>query len=143
MRCSDCHHVMAIMLTMQHKKTDMLMYYDARYIASSAYGGFYDLNTFEPSNIYYAFKAFGELYALGNEAECVCLDDGIFALAATDGEKRSIIISNTTADTEVGLVLPDGFSVYIVDKDNLFTKTDLDPKQFILKENTVAIIKDF
>lgn len=136
-------NVMAIMLAMQHKKTDMLMYYDARYVAVSAYGGFYDLNTFEPSNIYYTFKAFGELYTLGNEAESICHENDIFTLAATDGEKKSIIISNTNADTEVGLALSDGFSVYIIDKDNLFTKTDFNPEQFILKENTVAIIKNF
>ena len=121
----------------------MLMYYDARYVAVSAYGGFYDLNTFEPSNIYYAFKAFGELYTLGNEAESICHEDGIFTLAATDGERKSIIISNTNADTEVGLALSDEFSVYVIDKDNLFTKTDLNPERFILKENTVAIIKNF
>ena len=136
-------HVMAVMLAMQHKNTDMLMYYDARYVSISAYGGFYDLNTFEPSNIYYAFKAFGELYALGNEAECSCHEDGIFALAATDGEKRSMILSNINADTEVGVELPDGFAVYVIDKNNLFIKTDLDPKKFTLKENTVAIIKNF
>ena len=134
---------MAIMLAMQHKKTDMLMYYDARYVSISAYGGFYDLNTFEPSNVYYTFKAFGELYALGNQVECTCGEEGIYALAATNGEKRSIIISNTNADTEVGLELPNGFSVYIIDKDNLFTKTDFDPERFLLKENTVAIIKNF
>ena len=136
-------NVMAIMLAMQHKKTDMLMYYDAKYVSVSAYGGFYDVNTFEPSNVYYAFKAFGELYALGNEAECICGEDGIYALAATDGEKSSIILSNIKEDTEMKLNLPDGFSVYIIDKDNLFTKTDLYPEQFILKENTVAIIKNF
>ncbi len=136
-------NVMAIMLAMQHKKTDMLMYYDARYVSISAYGGFYDLNTFEPSNVYYTFKAFGELYALGNEAECICGKDGIYALAATDGEKRSIILSNIKEDTEVKLNLPDGFSVHIIDQNNLFVPTDLDPEQFILKENTVAIIKNF
>ena len=54
-----------------------------------------------------------------------------------------MIISNTNADTEVRLELPDGFSVYIIDKDNLFTKTDFDPERFLLKENTVAIIKNF
>lgn len=136
-------NVMAIMLAMQHKKTNMLMYYDARHVSVSAYGGFYDLNTFEPSNVYYTFKAFGELYALGNEAECICGKDGIYALAATDGEKRSIILSNIKEDTEVKLNLPDGFSVYIIDQDSLFVQTDLDPEQFILKENTVAIIKNF
>ena len=39
--------------------------------------------------------------------------------------------------------IPDGFSVYIIDKENLITKTDLDPKDFVLKENTVAFIKNY
>ena len=136
-------NVMAVMLAMQHKKTDMLMFYDTKYVSLSAYGGFYDMYTFEPSNIYYAFKAFGELYALGNEAECICHEEGIYALAATDGEKKSMIISNTKADTEVRIALPDGFSVHMIDIDNLFTKTDLDPKQLTLKENSVIVIKNF
>ena len=130
------------MIAMQHKKTDMLMFYDARYVSVSAYGGFYDLATFEPSCIYYAFKAFGELYALGNEAECSSEGD-VYALAATDGEKRSVILSNIGQDTKIELDLPRGFYVYIIDKDNLMTKTELNPNEFTLCENTVAVIKNF
>ena len=134
-------NVMAIMLAMQHKKTDMLMYYDARYVAVSAYGGFYDLATFKPSNVYYAFKAFGELYALENEVECSCDKDGLYALAAKDGEKKAILISNIKEATKIELDLPRGFYVYIIDKDNYITKTDLNPLEFTLPENTVALIK--
>ena len=136
-------NVMAIMLAMQHKKTDMLMYYDAKYVSVSAYGGFYDVNTYAPSNVYYAFRAFGELYALENEVACTHALDGIYALAARDGEKCSVILSNLGADTEIGLDLPDGFSVYIIDKDSCFVKTDLAPSRFTLAENTIAVIKNF
>ena len=136
-------HVMAMMLAMQHKKTDMLMYYDAKYVSISAYGGFYDVNTFEPSHVYYAFRAFGELYALGNEVECACPSGEVYALAAANGEARAVILSNLGEDAELALALPDGFSVYVIDKDNLFAKTDLDPRAFVLKENTVAVIKNF
>ena len=134
---------MAIMLAMQHKKTDMLMYYDARYVAASAYAGFYDLATFEPSCVYYAFKAFGELYALENEVECKVSKDGVYAIAARRDKKASVVIANIKEDVEVELELSDGFSVYIIDKENLMTKTELDPCKFILKENTVAVIKNF
>lgn len=136
-------NVMAVMLTMQHKKTDMLMYYDARYVNTSAYAGFYDLATFEPSCIYYAFKAYGELYALGDEVECDCTEDGIYALAAKNGEKTAIVVSNTKEDTAISLNLPDGFSVYLINKENLMTKTYLNPCEFTLTENTVALIKNF
>ncbi len=133
---------MAIMIAMQHKKTDMLMYYDARYVSVSAYGGFYDLATFEPSCVYYAFKAFGELYALGNEVECLA-GDGVYAIAGCDGDKKSVILSNIGQDTKVELDLPCGFYVYILDKENFMTKTELNPNEFTLRENTVAIIKKF
>lgn len=136
-------NVMAMMLEMQHRKTDMLMYYDARYVSVSAYGGFYDLATFEPSCVYYTFKAFGELYELENEVECSFEKDNVYALAAAKGDKKSIILSNLGEDTGIELDLPEGFYVYIIDKDNLFVKTELAPRDFVLKENTVAIIKNF
>lgn len=136
-------NVMAMMIAMQHKKTDMLMYYDARYAAVSAYAGFYDVITFEPSCVYYSFKAFGELYALENEVKCICSAEGIYAVAAKNGERKTIIVTNTKKDTKIELNLSDGFDVYILDKENYITKTGLTPNEFILKENTVAIIKNF
>ena len=136
-------NVMAMMIAMQNKKTDMLMYYDARYVSVSAYGGFYDLLTYAPSCVYYAFKAFGELYALENEVECICSEEGIYAIAASNEDKKSIILSNINQDMKVNLNLSDGFYVYLIDKDNHMTKTQLNPKDFILGQNTVAIIKNF
>ncbi|MBE6553134.1 MAG: hypothetical protein E7666_02210 [Ruminococcaceae bacterium] len=134
-------NVMAMMLAMQHKKTDMLMYYDARYISLSAYGGFFDVNTYQPSNVYYAFRAFGELYALENEVACICDGDGVYALAAKNGDACAILLSNIQEDTTVKLDLPDGFCVYILDRDHFITKTDWDPNEFTLAENTVALLK--
>ena len=136
-------NAMAVMLAMQHKKLDMLLYYDARYLSISAYGGFYDLATYAPSNVYYAFKAFGELYALGNEVECICPADGTFAVSATDGERRSVVITNIAESVEIETELTKDFAVYIIDENNLFVKTELDPNKFTLAENTVAVIKNF
>ena len=136
-------HVMATMISLQHKKTDMLMYYDAKYMAPNTYGGFYDLVTYAPSAIYYSFKAFGVLYGLENEVECNCPKDGIYALAAENDGKKAIVITNVSEDTNVELDLTDEFSVYIIDENNLFEKTDMNPKDFMLKENTVAVIMNF
>ena len=136
-------NVMAMMIAMQGKKTHMLMYYDARYLAVSAYAGFWDLVTFEPSSVYYAFKAFGELYALEDQVECTSDSDSVYALAAAKGEKRSVILANLGEDTKITLDLPLGFHVYIIDKDNLFVRTELDPREFTLKKNTVAVVKNF
>ena len=136
-------NTMAMMIAMQRKKTDMLMYYDARYVSISAYGGFYDVVTYQPSCVYYAFKAFGELYALGREVECTCSEDGIYAIAASNDGKTSIILTNINRDRNINLNLPDVFCVYWIDKDNHMTKTELDPREFMLRENTIAIVKNF
>ena len=136
-------NVMAIMLAMQQKPTDMLMYYDAVYLAVNSYGGFYNLATYAPSCVYYAFRAFGELYALGNEAQCHCDGDRVYALAAVDGEKQAMILSNIAQATEIETDLPEGFSVYVLDQDHFLTKTEWDPGKFTLNENTVVLIKNF
>ena len=136
-------NAMALMIAMQRKSTDMLMYYDARYVAASAYAGFYDLATFEPSCVYYAFKAFGELYALENEVECTVLGEGVYAMAAKKDDKKAIVISNIGREISVELNICDGFSVFIIDKEHLTSKTDLNPRRFILGENTIALIKNF
>lgn len=136
-------NVAAMMLAMQHKPTDMLMYYDARYVSVSAYGGFYDLATYEPSCVYYVFRAFGELYALENEVACEGASESVYALAAKDGERQAILLSNIGEDAEVSLGLPDGFTVYLIDKEHLMEKTALDARTFLLRENTVALIKNY
>ena len=134
---------MALMLAMKHKKLDMMLYYDAGYVSISAYGGFFAPATFAPSNVYYAFKAFGELYALGGEVECTCDKEGVYSLAATDGEKKSVIISNVKEAVELETSLSDEFSVYVIDVNNHFTKTEWSPRKFTLPENTVAVVKNF
>lgn len=133
----------SVMITMQHKKTDMLMYYDARFVSVSAYGGFYDAATREPSCVYHAFRAFGELYALGNEVACSTEQEGLYALAAGDGVKKAVLMTNRGEDTKVKLDIPDGFYVYLIDRDNLTVKTELNPKEFTLKQNTVALVKNY
>ena len=119
------------------------MYYDAVYLAVNSYGGFYNLSTYAPSCVYYAFRAFGDLYALGNEVQCACDGDRVYALAAANGEKQAVAISNLGQATEMELALPEGFNVYLLDQDHLLTKTDWDPAKFTLGENTVVLIKNF
>ena len=136
-------NAMAMMLALQHKSADMLMYYDSRYVSVSAYGGFYDVATREPSCVYYAFKAFGELYALGNEVESKCVKDGIYSVAAQSGDKKAIILSNIKEDARIISNLSEDFCAYIIDKDHFLTMTELNPKEFILKENTAVLLKNY
>lgn len=136
----------AMMLAMQYKKTDMLMFYDAKYISLSAYGGFFDINTCEPSCVYYAFKAFGELYALGKQAELTFgKADGFYAVAATDGEDRhAVMMANVSGESrELHTNLGEGYKVYLLDVDNLLVETDLDAESFTLGAEQVAFIKNY
>ena len=132
--------VAVTMIEMQHKPTDMLMYYDAKYVSVSTYGGFYDVNTFEPSCVYHSFRAFGELYALGDEVECVCDREGIYAIAATDGEKKAILIVNANADAEeLSLPISGEWQATLIDHEHLGTSVELNPAAFRLAGNQVVL----
>ena len=131
----------AIMCEMQHRSTDMLMYYDARYASLSAYGGFYDVTTCEPSCVYYAFKAFGELYALKNELKCECSNDAVYMLAAGNDENAAVLITNTGEADKIEINLTSDYTVYMIDKDNLMTETDKNPVRFMLGKNQTVLIK--
>lgn len=135
-------HDLALMIIMQAKKTDMMMYYDARYVAPSAYAGFYDVTTFQPSCIYYAFKAFGGLYKLGTQVECESIvEKGLYAIAAKDNKKRGVIITNISeSNRKINTNLDGNYKVYIIDEKNLMKETQHDPTSFTLKKHQIAYI---
>ena len=133
--------VTAMMCEMQHRSTDMLMYYDARYVNPGAYGGFYDVATCAPSCVYYAFKAFGELYAKGSELKCEWENDKIFALAAGYKDDTILLITNTGEDDKIETDLTSDYTVYLIDHDNLYVETDKNPVRFNLAKNQTAIVK--
>ena len=134
--------VAAMMCTMQNKKTSMLMYYDAKYVALGAYAGFYDVTTYEPSNVYYVFNAFGKLYALGNQTEAVSDTTGLHVISAACGNEKAVLIANTTgSDQVVKTNLEGAFEAYLIDIDHLMTKEELNPSEFTLKENQIVLLK--
>ena len=135
-------HTAAMMSAMQEKPVDMLMYYDARYVDVSAYAGFYDVNTFEPSNVYYTFKAFGHLYSLGEPATATCDCKKVYATAATNGKDNAVMITNVDCrDHTIKTNLTGNVEAYLIDKDNLMEKVEINPSEFDLKENQVIFIK--
>ena len=91
----------SMMLAMQDAHADMCCYYDAR-LTASAYGGFFAPMTCKPVSTYYSFVAFGRLYALGTQvkAEIACEEKGLYAVAATNGKKNALMISNQTGKTQ-------------------------------------------
>ena len=117
--------VASMMLAMQDAHADMLCYYDAR-LTASAYGGFFAPMSSDPVSTYYSFVAFGRLYALGTQVktEIVCEAKGLYAVAATNGKKHALMISNQTGVTQPlcieGADLSDA-RVYAVDQRRLLS----------------------
>ena len=133
--------VAAMMCAMQTTSTSMLMYYDAQYVSVSPYAGFYDVVTFEPSCVYYVFKAFGELYALKNRVECEVFGENLYSLAAGDTENTALLITNTGKGDIIKTNLPPNYKIYLIDENNLMVETNYSPKEFLLGENQTVLIK--
>lgn len=131
------------MLTQQNKKTAVMCYYDAR-LGVSVYGGLFNPLTLEPFCTYYAFKAFGELYALGDQTECDTGLEKVYAVAARNGEKKAVMISNLSGKPQLlKTELSRDFRVELVDETHFLTPTDLKPSEFVIKENQVVLIRNY
>ncbi len=136
-----CANAAAMMCAMQNKKTSILCFYDARMRASD-FGSLFNPLTAQPYSTYYAFAAFGEMLALGNQTYCQCDTDGIYTVSAADGANFIAMISNISGkDEEISANIGGKADVYLIDWYNLYTKTKLDASHFTLKNNQTAIIK--
>ena len=90
---ADSAYIAEMMIKMQNTTCDMLMYYNGD--VKGRYDGLYDPITGEPFKAYYAFSAFNELYRLGNQTAVYEIPEGLSCLAASDGKKKAILITNT------------------------------------------------
>ncbi len=131
-------HATALLLAMQDTEMAMMNYYDAR-LGPSPYAGMFNPITYQPFCLYYGFKAFGELYRLGTQVECSIEGEGLYAVAATDGEKKAVLLSNIGADRVIETDLA-GFAVYLVDETHSLEQVDLDPARLEMKENQVILL---
>ena len=135
----------AMLCAMQKKPIDVCCYYDAQF-AVHEYGGLFNPLTLEPFCTYYALSAFGELFALGNEVECECAEDGIYAIAATDGDKKAILVTNTTQEVREIIInssSKESFTAYFINQESFMTKTENTSGKITLKEHECALIKNF
>ena len=133
----------AAMMIALHKTSRMniMCYYDAR-IGPSGYGGLFNPLTHKPLCTYYSFAAFGELYVLGNCVKSDC--DGIYTLAATDGNgKNAVMIANTADDAVIEAALGESFKAYLVDENNFLAEVPFDGKKINLNKNQVVLIKNY
>ena len=126
--------VTAMMIAMHATKMSLMCYYDARF-STSVYAGFFNPLTEKPFCTLYAFKAFGKLYALGQEVETIGSGkDGLYALAATDGKTRGVLITNIGEEKTVETDLGAGYTAYRIDEKHFLTKTRVSTKSLKLKK---------
>ena len=115
----------AMMIAMHRTRLQMLCYYDARF-NTSMYAGLFNPLTAEPFCTLYSFAAFGELYRLGDEISVEGDGDGLYALAATNGDEKGILITNIGDTKSVTTNLEEGYTVYKIDSDHHMTPVELD-----------------
>lgn len=84
---------LAMLLAMQKTSVSMMNFYDAR-IGYSIFSGMFNPDTGTPYPTYFAFMSFNRLYRLKNEVKTYSDNDNIFVGAATDGNKKVILLSN-------------------------------------------------
>lgn len=84
-----------MLLAFQNTPLDNAMFYDARF-GTSVYGSMFNPLTAEPFPTYYAFKAFNELYRLGEQARVEVEENGVYAVAAKQGDNACVVIANPT-----------------------------------------------
>lgn len=133
----------AMMCAMHDTPTDILCFYDAR-MSSSRHAGLFDPMRGVPVCTYYGFAAFGELYALGKQVPCECDAPDVYSLAATDGEKKAVLLSNfSDTPKDLKLNLDDSFDVYVIDQYRHMVKTHKKASKVSLIPNQVVLIKNY
>ncbi|MBR2432546.1 MAG: hypothetical protein IKB23_06475, partial [Clostridia bacterium] len=134
--------IAAVMLGCQNLPVDMLMIYDAR-LDGSTYSAFFlpCVNGPTLSHGYYAFAAFSVLYNLGTQVALKCDTPGVYAVAATDGKKNAIMISNVSGEDQPlsveGADLS-GARWYLIDDRRLLSWS---PELKEIKNNTVVLVE--
>ncbi len=111
----DGADILAMMCALHDTPTDMCMYYDAA--ERSSYCGLFNPVGHKPFKAYYAFYAFGKLYAIGRACACKTEGEGLYALAACGEGKRGLILVNDTAEPMPLSLNVGGGVVYATDGD--------------------------
>ena len=131
----------AMLCALQNTDLYMGCYYDTRLFASN-YCGAFDVINRVPTPLLYGFKAFGELYLLENQVECACEGNNLYAIAATNGTQKGVLVVNYSEEEQkITLNVDDTFAAYLVDQEHLLEKAALNPAAFTLAPYQIAFIK--
>ena len=87
----------SMLIMFQNQKVDLAHYYCADYLPSSVHAGMF-VQDRQPSTAYYGFRAFGQLYRLGSQAEIrnLRLPADLYALAATGEDGQALLLANVS-----------------------------------------------
>jgi hypothetical protein len=137
------HHsaeLAAMMLAMQNAHTDLCCIYDMR-ILMAPYCPLFSPITRKPIHGYYSMVAFNHLYRLGEQVELTCDTDALYAVAATNGSRHALVISNLTGETQKlnfeGIDLTDA-RWHVIDQERLLSWS---PALTEIPNNTVVLIE--
>ena len=136
------HHsaeISAVMMALQHGNTDICCIYDMR-ITQSTYCALFDPVTEKPIHGYYALMAFNELYKLEDQVMTECDTEEMYVLAASNGKKHALLVSNLTGNTQQLFIEGVDHSTahyYVLDQERLLS---LAPNCAYIKNNDVMLI---
>ncbi len=135
-----CATTVGMMCEMQNHRMEMMCFYDAR-IGHSVYGGLFSPLTYEPMCTWYGFKAFGKLYGLGKQAACSYEQEGLYVLAATDGQRRGTVLANLGEETKISTNLSPSMKAYVIDEEHFFEEVQINVQEFSIQKNQVLYIE--
>ncbi len=104
----------SMLIMFQNKGVDMAHFYDGDDDGPLWAGLF--VNGRQPSSAYYGFRAFGQMYKMGSQAEIrnLWLPEDLYALAASGDDGQALLISNVSEKKDRKLKIDAGG--YTVDK---------------------------
>ena len=132
--------VAAMMIAMHRTKMSAMYFYDAGFF-SGVYGGLFNTLTYQPFCTLYSLNAFGQLYRMGTEVEVTGDGERLYAIAATNGEEKGVLIANIGEAKTVTTNLEEGYTVYKIDYDNHMVPVELDYSSFEMAQYETLFLK--
>ncbi|MBR5587202.1 MAG: hypothetical protein IKW02_04500 [Clostridia bacterium] len=133
----------ATMCLMQDTSTNILCLYDAR-MSSSMYAAVFNSLTKKPYPLYFALKAFGELYALGNQVESEITGEELYVQAAEKDGKKAVLISNASdVAKEIETNLDADMKAYIIDEGLELEPDGTKSDKFIIPGSRTILFKNY